>query len=56
MGIGVGEEELGLGVGRLDGDNVGDDDTVGEALGKISGVGLCDMVGDADGLADGDFF
>lgn len=46
-------ETLGLVLGISDGDDVGDDDIVGEALGQINGVGFGEVVGLYDGEVDG---
>lgn len=46
-------EILGLELGTFDGDDVGDDDIVGEALGQINGVGFGEVVGLYDGDVDG---
>ena len=56
VGNSVGETEgdtVGLDDGRCDGEMVGMEEIVGEALGQISGVGLCEIVGKAVGVVDG---
>ena len=56
VGNSVGETEgdtVGLDDGRCDGEMVGMEEIVGEALGQTSGVGLGEIVGKAVGVVDG---
>ena len=56
VGNSVGEAEgdtVGLDDGRCDGEMVGMEEIVGEALGQTSGVGLGEIVGKAVGVVDG---